>query len=115
MAVQPSVAEMFGDTSNPVEIADRYDSFNDAMTKSIASPGPHPAQRDMMANSNAAVLEKALGSADVAKALSPDLVTSVRNAIAESGLNKDWTIGNGSNGNPVATGLVAFDLEAPRV
>jgi hypothetical protein len=55
-----------------------------------------------------ATLQKALGSADVAKALSPELVDSVRNALAQSDVNKDW-----SNTSPVPTGLVAFDLEAP--
>lgn len=115
MAIQPRVDEMFGDASSPVEIAERYDSFNAALSKSLASPGPHPGQPSMSApQSNAALLQKALGSADVAKALSPELVDSVRNALAESGLNKDWTIGNGtSTGNPVPSGLVAFDLEAP--
>jgi hypothetical protein len=56
-------------------------------------------------------LQKALGSADVTKALSPELVDSVRNALAQSEIGKagsEWT-----TANPVPTGLVAFDLEAP--
>jgi hypothetical protein len=37
----------------------------------------------------------------------------VRTALTQSDIGKEWTLGTGSNGNPVPGGLVAYDLEAP--
>lgn len=105
---------MFSDSTNPVEVADRFEHYKAELSKSFSAPKPVPGAPgwDEQTHGGAA-LEKALNTPEVSKALSPDLVSSVRNALAESGIGKEWTVGTGSNGNPVAGGLVAFDLEAP--
>lgn len=109
----PSAKAMFSDAETPLEVAERYESFNAELGKALSIPKPHPRQSAFAEQSEVARLEKALGSAQISKALSPDLVDSVRNALAQSDIGKEWTVGTGSNGNPVPSGLVAFDLEAP--
>jgi hypothetical protein len=113
MATPPKVADMFSDSASPVEAAERFDSYKSELVKSLATPRSLPGAPDFEQQSNADVLAKALGSAEISKALSPELVSSVRNSLAEAGIGKEWTLGTGANGNPVASGLVAFDLEAP--
>lgn len=115
MATPPSASEMFSDSASPVEVADRFEHYKDELTKSLGAPKPVPGSPGFSEQENGAVaLEKALGNPDVAKALSPELVESVRSALAPS-IGKEWTAGTGANGSPVSSGLVAFDLEAPRV
>jgi hypothetical protein len=113
----PKPGDLFGDAKSPVEIADRFESYKAELNKSLSSPRPAPGPGSFggaqQPQSEIASLQKALGSADVAKALSPELVDSVRNALAQSDVGKEWTAGTGSNGVPVPGGLVAFDLEAP--
>lgn len=109
----PSASAMFSNAETPLAVAEQYESFNAELTKALSIPRPHPRQSAFAEQSNAETLQKALGSAEIAKALSPELVDSVRNALAQSSIGKEWTVGTGSNGNPVPSGLVAFDLEAP--
>ncbi len=106
----PRSADMFGDVSTPVEVFERFESYKAELNKSLGNPQPAPGAPEMAGQqqSDVALLQKALGSADVSKALSPELVDSVRNALAQTDIGKDWT-----NSNPVSTGLVAYDLEAP--
>lgn len=113
----PKVSDLFGDSSNPAEIATRFENYKEELNKSLAAPRPAPGQPgfDQPRESGVESLSKALGSADVSKALSPELVDSVRNALAQSDIGKEWQAGTGANGIPVPGGLVAFDLEAPRV
>lgn len=109
MAEQPpSVSHMFGDSDSPLETAERFETYKSELNKSMSVPHPVPGTLAHQQQGNVAQLEKALGTPEVSKALSPDLVSSVRNALAEAGIGKEWT-----TGNPVGTGLVAFDLEAP--
>jgi hypothetical protein len=104
----PRAAEMFSDASGPAEIAERMEFFKGALNKSLSNPQPVPQPGMVQEDSPAVALEKALGDANVAKALSPELVDSVRTALASGEVNKDWT-----TSNPLSSGLVAFDLEAP--
>jgi hypothetical protein len=115
MGALPRPADMFGDATSSVEIAERFESYKDELGKSFGDPRPVPGSPQMEgAGRGLASLQKSLGSAEVTKALSPELLESVRGALAQSDLNKDWLAGNGTTGgSPVATGLVAFDLEAP--
>lgn len=112
----PSASHMFGDAESPLEVADRFETYKSELNKSMSVPRPVPGTTAYQSQGNVDSLEKALGSDEISKALSPELVTSVRNALAQANIGKagsEWTVGTGSNGNPVAGGLVAFDLEAP--
>jgi hypothetical protein len=117
MATPPKVADMFSDSTSPVEAAERFDSYKSELAKSLATPRALPSAPQFEQQSNADALEKALGSIEISKALSPELVSSVRNSLAEAGLSKagsEWKLGDGvTTGNPVGSGLVAFDLESP--
>jgi hypothetical protein len=113
MANLPKVAEMFGDQDSPREIAERFEHYKSELNKSLSAPRPLPNGPGSAELNEVESLEKALGSNVISKALAPELVDSVRNALAESQIGKEWTAGTGSNGNPVPGGLAAFDLEAP--
>lgn len=112
MATPPSASEMFSDSTSPVEVADRFEHYKEELNKSLSSPVPAPGAPSWDQQQHGGVaLEKALGTPEVTKALSADLVSSVRNALAEANIGKagaGWT-----TGNPVSSGLVAIDLEAP--
>jgi hypothetical protein len=102
----PTAADMFGDVTSPVEIAGRFEAFKSALNKSAASPmTPGPTG----APSEAAEIQKALGSDTLTKALSPELLASVRESLAQTDLGKELLVaGPGTTG-----GLVQYDLEAP--
>ena len=107
---------MFSDLEDPVSIANAMDSYKAALGESLANPTPgHPHTRTLApAETESSALQKAMADGGVlSKSLSPELLSSVQNALAQSDIGKEWTLGTGSNGNPVPTGLVAFDLEAP--
>lgn len=108
----PSASEMFSDAGSPIEVAERFEAYKETLNKTMSAPRPVPGGPGYEQQTNAANLEKALGSVEIAKALSPELVDSVRNALTEANLTKagasEWT-----TSNPVSSGLVAFDLEAP--
>lgn len=112
MAV-PKPGDMFGDANDSVEITDRFMEYKAALGEALNNPQPPPGAREMAgapAQNDLLTLEKTLGSADVTKALSPELVESVRNSLAATDIVKDWT-----TANPLSTGLVAFDLEVPKL
>lgn len=109
----PKVADLFGDATSPVEMAARFEAYKEALNKSAASPRkPGMAGTEL---SDVAQLQKALGSDEVSKALSPDLLASVRESLAQADLGKDVNgILVGSGGSLGGTGgLNAYDLEAP--
>lgn len=113
MATPPSASELFSDAENPVEVADRFEHFKAELNKSLAAPKPVPSGPgwDEQQHGGAA-LEKALGTPEVVKALAPELVDSVRNALAEANLGKA-PVSEWMTNQPVPGGLAAFDLEAP--
>lgn len=108
---RPAPRDLFS-TNDPVQITTQYDEFTEELNKSWNSPkqwtpgGPQMGAQE----SGTALLEKALGSADVLKSVSPETVESIRSQIqlAQADVGKDWTLTN-----PISTGLVAYDLEAP--
>uniref|UniRef100_UPI003F498A09 hypothetical protein n=1 Tax=Pseudonocardia sp. CA-138482 TaxID=3240023 RepID=UPI003F498A09 len=101
---------MFGDASTPVEIAERFESYKEALNKSFDAPVPAPGAPSMSGPVSPVVAMQAqLASAEVTKALSPEVLESVRTQLAQSDVVKDLNVaGPGSTG-----GLVAYDLEAP--
>lgn len=108
MAV-PRARDMFS-TTDPVQIATKFDDYKEALTKALDNPKPWGYGGPTMAaqQSGAELLAQGLGSPDIAKSLSPELVESVRNALAQADVGKDLSLTN-----PLSTGLVAFDLDAP--
>lgn len=103
----PKAADLFGDASSPVEMAERFEQYKEALNKSAAHP-TRPGPLGQAAN-EAADIQKALGSETLTKALSPELLASVRESLAQTDLGKDLLVaGPGSTG-----GLVQYDLEAP--
>src|SRR5438270_717476 len=97
----PKAADLFGDAASPVEMAGRFEQYKEALNKSAANPmstGP-----DGAPVSEAAELQKALGSDLLSKALSPELLASVRESLAQADLGKDLLVaGPGSTGGLVA-------------
>lgn len=101
-------ADLFG-TDDPVVLAERFEDYKTSLNKAAEAPMQAPSPGGMMQASPVAELEKALGSDIVQKALGADVVQSVQAQLAaRPDLAKDLTLTN-----PVSTGLVAFDLEAP--
>ena len=113
----PKTGDMFGDAENSLEIAERFEAYKGALTKSAQNPLPTPGVPTLEGQASNPMLElqKSLGSDMVQKALSAELLESVRNSIADSQLVKDSQgILAGSAGSLGGTGgLNAYDLEAP--
>jgi hypothetical protein len=113
----PKTGDMFGDAENPLEIAERFESYKASLTKSAQNPLPTPGipTLDGQASNPMLDLQKSLGSDIVQKALSPELLESVRNSLMDSQIVKDSQgILVGSGGSLGGTGgLNAYDLEAP--
>jgi len=104
---------MFGDASDSVDIADRFESYKSELNKSFSNPLPAPGQPTMDQPVNQlAELQKNIGSAAVTKALSPELLESVRTALAGADVQKDILVGSGGQLGGTG-GLQAYDLEAP--
>jgi hypothetical protein len=108
---------MFGDAENSLEIAERFESYKASLNKSAESPLPTPGVPTLEGQAVNPLLElqKSLGSDIVQKALSPELLESVRNSLANTDLGKtNLGILAGTGGNLGGTGgLQAYDLEAP--
>lgn len=107
----PKSSDMF-DSDNAVDVTNKFEEFKSALSKSLDAPrpvGPNgPFSGGEAAQSPVAALQASLDNPDISKALGSDVVESVRTQMAQSELNKDWTLGN-----PVSTGLYLYDLEAP--
>lgn len=113
MGMPPKASEMFGDATTPLEVAERFEGYKEELRKAFSAPRGVPGGPSFEPRSEAENFAKSLSNPEVSKALSPELIDSVRNSLAEAQIGKEWTLGTGSNGNPIGTGLVAFDLEAP--
>lgn len=115
----PKTGDMFGDAENPLELAERFEAYKGELSKSAQNPVPPPGVPTMSGEINPLFeLQKSLGNADVQKALSPELLESVRNSLAGSDIMKDIYAGTNSGlagaGALAGTGgLQAYDLEAP--
>jgi len=111
MANSPKATDLYG-TDSPVVAAQKHEEYLGALTESIAKgisgettvPGMTPQV------SPAATLESLVSNASVTKSMSPEALSSLTTALdtMRSDIVKDIT-----TTNPISTGLVAFDLEAP--
>jgi hypothetical protein len=108
----PKAADLFGDASSPVEMAERFEAYKDALNKSARNPRSPGVMNQTL--SDVGQLQKVLGSDEVSKALSPELLASVRNSLADADIGKDILAGSGGALGGTG-GLNAYDLEAPRV
>lgn len=117
--VLPKTGDMFDDAESSLQIAERFEAYKAELNKSAGSPVSPPGVPTMSGPVNPLLeLQKSLGNAEVAKALSPELLESVRNSLAGSDVMKDIYAGTNSGlagaGQLAGTGgLQAFDLEAP--
>ena len=117
----PKTGDMFGDAEGPLEIAERFESYKAALNKSAEHPLPTPGVPTMegMAQHPLLELQKSLGSAEVAKALSPELLESVRTSLAGADVMKDIFAGTNTGYGGATSqlsgtgGLQAYDLEQP--
>lgn len=129
MALPANIEQLFGETPEAPKLSAAEVSLRfDALTKAIdATPARTVSREEIVASYHEgrpiefgeqpgtpyAALTKALMSPEVAKALSGDSLASVQAALeglkaSTPDLAKDLTLSN-----PLSTGLVAFDLEAP--
>jgi hypothetical protein len=111
----PSPSEMFSDTTDPVQIAQRFEDYKTTLSKSHAG-----AKNDVFDPGSKTILKGARAPqvsvehvANITKSVSPEVLASIQGDLdALKGVNadlaKDWTLTN-----PNATGLVPYDLEAP--
>lgn len=113
--VMPKIADMFGDAESSVEIAERFEGYKAGLNKSAQNPMPPPGVPTVDGPVNPVVqLQKSLGSPEMLKALSPELLESVRNSLAEADVVKDINVGSGGALGGTG-GLNAYDLEAPKL
>jgi hypothetical protein len=104
---------MFGDAASSVEIAERFEAYKAELNKSAENPMPAPGAPTMdLPVNQLAQLQKSLGSDQVSKALSPELLASVRESLAHADIQKDILAGSGGQLGGTG-GLQAYDLEAP--
>lgn len=121
----PKVDDLFSDpTLSPAQKAERYDEYLaklDAAPTVTVGPGnlPHVSGRAIDFGAAAAprtpheILAKAIAAPEITKAMAPEALASLTSALDAAkaqipDLTKDIT-----TSSPVATGLVAYDLEAP--
>lgn len=114
----PKVKDLYGDIS-PKEAAARHEEYVAALAKSASAPldasrvmGGAPVAPLAPATPTAAI-ESILGNDNLVKSMSADALASLNTALesqrtASADIVKDLTLSS-----PIATGLVAFDLEAP--
>lgn len=106
----PTAAQMFSDAATPLERADRFERYIGLLSQSVQAgqngetkfvPGQLGLQRrnPMLAQ---------LARPEVRQAIGSDALKAIESQLAVPGLMQDWT-----NTNPVSSGLVAYDLEAP--
>lgn len=118
----PSTKELFADASTPAELSERKDALVKAATEATIGgltgetyfSGADPETGQMIVSKRAdkrAEVRKALAELDLAKSVSPDVMAAL-NAQLTGGktemLSKEWTLTN-----PLNSGLVPYDLEAP--
>src|SRR5216110_773245 len=112
----PTPSEMFSDTTDPVQIAKRFEDYKSTLAKSHAGAKNDvfdPTAKCIVKGANAAP-RNAEHVANITKSIPADVLASIQGDLdaltkgVEGDLNKDWTLTN-----PNATGLVPYDLEAP--
>ena len=115
----PKSGDMFSDAQSNVEIAERHEALVKAMTKATVegvsgeafingshdAGAPYVTTRSKMAKAMDKQLEN--GGVKVSKSIASE-VQDALNGQSAATMAKQWTLGN-----PITTGLVPFDLEAP--
>lgn len=111
----PAPSEMFSDTTDPVQIATRFEDYKSTLAKSHAGAKNDifdPTAKCIVKGANATPVT-AEHVANITKNLTPEVLASIQGDLdalkaVQGDLNKDWTLTN-----PNSTGLVPYDLEAP--
>lgn len=117
--VLPSTEQLFGDADGPLEVANQFEAYKSELRKSHQNPIGAMGIPTLSGPTNPlADLQKALGSSEVSKAISPELLESVRTSLANSDVMKDIYAGTNSGVGGASQlagtgGLQAYDLEAP--
>lgn len=114
MAPKPS--ELFADADSNADLATRWEAFQQAMLDA-----PNTAKGDVIhtqtpgggsvltkVESDGAALARLLGSETITKSLDADTIASITTQLEQVNAQKDFTLTN-----PLSTGYVAYDLEAP--
>lgn len=103
----PRPRDMFATADDPVSIAEAFDAYKAALADAPARAlGPGSGLGGD--TSPAGALTKALADPTIAKAVSAETLASVQQQLATADVTKDITLTG-----PLASGLVAYDLERP--
>lgn len=99
----PKARDLFSNAVTNVELAECHQAFYEALNKSLRTPTVPGSGRAELAqqidDQREFLLTKSLSSAQI---------ESVRTALADTDIGKDWT-----TTNPLSTGYVAYDLATP--
>jgi hypothetical protein len=101
----PRARDLFN-TDDPVELATAFDDYKETLSKALQRPMQMGATGPVMAPQHSSA--DLLSSPEITKSLNPETVESIRTQLAQADLGKDLSLTN-----PLSTGLVAFDLDAP--
>lgn len=111
------IEEMFANVADdPAKLAQTWDDYQKAMmgapntAKGDRTMGTHESGATVLAKAETATnqFSRLLGDPEIAKALSAEQVNSITGALEQANVQKDFTLTN-----PLSTGYVAYDLEAP--
>ncbi len=114
----PAAKDRFSDVADkPGKLVDRSEAFQKSMTAATVAglagetffDGGHETGTPLV-KSRSSVVRSARRDLELAKAADPAVMAALNTQLAASRdvLSKEWTLSN-----PVSTGLVPFDLEAP--
>lgn len=117
----PSARQLFADASTPAELAERHEALVKASTEATISglsgetyfDGQHESGTVMVSKraDKRREVRKALDDLELAKSVDPAVMAALNTQLTGSNaemLSKEWTLAN-----PISTGLVPYDLEAP--
>lgn len=128
MAVAPKAEDLFGGSAvalTPAQMAEQYDSYmaklDSAPTRVIERHAPMPHQNGARIDFNApltprtplAILQAAAGSPELTKSMGPEALATLTSALDAMKAQVPDLVKDLTTSSPVATGLVAYDLEAP--
>ena len=106
----PAVAQMFSDAATPSERTDRFERYIGLLGEAIQA-GQRGDTRFLpgtLGLTRRNPMLDQLARPEVRQAIGSDALKMIESQLAVPGLVQDWT-----NTNPLASGLVAYDLEAP--
>jgi hypothetical protein len=117
----PGVKQLFADATSPTALAERKEALVKAATESTISglsgetnfAGQHETGAVLIEHKadKRNMVRKALDELELAKGVDPSVMAALNTALTGGNtemLSKEWTLSN-----PLSTGLVPFDLEAP--